>query len=60
MVPDFKNNGERRIAKNFRPFSLLSLISKVFEELVNNRLVDHLKKCGLSFHFQYGFLDQSF
>ena len=28
-------------------FSLLSLVSKVFEKLVNNRIVDHPEKCGL-------------
>ena len=27
----------------------------VFEELVNNRIVDHLEKCGLFSDFQYGF-----
>ena len=27
--------------------SLLSVISEVFEKLVNNRIVDHLEKCGL-------------
>ena len=34
-------------AKNYRPVSLLSVVSKVFEKLVNNRIVDHLEKCGL-------------
>ena len=46
-VPVFKNVGERSTAKNFRPISLLSVVSKVFEKLVNNRIVDHLEKCGL-------------
>ena len=27
----------------------------VFEKLVNNRIVDHLEKCGLFSDFQYGF-----
>ena len=47
MVPVFKNVGERSTAKNYRPVSLLSVVSKVFEKLVNNRIVDHLEKCGL-------------
>ena len=47
MVPVFKNVGERSRIKNYRPVSLLSLVSKVFEKLVNNRIVNHLKKCGL-------------
>ena len=34
---------------------LLSLISKVFEKLVNNRIVDHLEKCGFFSDFQYDF-----
>ena len=32
----------------------LSVVSKVFEELVNNRIVDHVEKCGLFSDFQYG------
>ena len=43
MVPVFKNVGERSAAKNYCPVSLLSVVSKVFEKLVNNRIVDHLE-----------------
>ena len=53
--PVFKNVGERSIAKNYHPVSLLSVVSKVFEKLVNNRIVDHLKNCGLFSDFRYGF-----
>ena len=42
-------------AKNYRPVSLVSVVSKVFEKLVNNRIVDQLEKCGLFSDFQYGF-----
>ena len=55
MVPVFKNVGERSTAKNYHPVSLLSVVSKVFEKLVNNRILDHLEKCGLLSDFQYGF-----
>ena len=55
MVPAVKKVGERSTAKNYRPVSLLSVVSKVFEKLVNNRTVDHLEKCGLFSDFQYGF-----
>ena len=44
VVPVFKNVGERSTAKNYRPVSLLSVVGKVFEKLVNNRIVDHLEK----------------
>ena len=37
----FKNVGERSTAENYRPVSLLSVVSKVFEKFVNNRIVDH-------------------
>ena len=49
VVPIFKNVGERSTAKNYRLVSLLSVVSKIFEKLVNNRIVDHLEKCGLFF-----------
>ena len=32
VVPIFKNDGERSTAKNYRPVSLLSVVSKVFEK----------------------------
>ena len=47
VVPVFKNVGERSTAKNCRPVSVLSMFSKVFEKLVNNRIVDHQEKYGL-------------
>ena len=56
MVPVFKNFGERPTGKNYHPVSLLSVVSKVFDKLANNRAVDHLEKCGLFSDFQYGFM----
>ena len=55
MVPVFKNVGERSTAKNYHPVCLLSVVSKVFEKLVNIRIVDLLWKYGLFSDFQYGF-----
>ena len=52
VVPVFKNVGERSTAKNYHPASLWLVKS---EKLVNNRIVDHLEKCGLFSEFQYGF-----
>ena len=51
VLPVFKNVGERSTGKNYRPVSLLSVVSKVFEKL----FVDHLEKCVLFSDFQYGF-----
>ena len=47
VVPVFKNVGERSAAKNYCPVSLLSVVSKAFEKLVNNRIVDDLEKWDL-------------
>ena len=55
VVPVFKTVGERSTAKDYRLLSLLSVVSKVFEKLEINRIVDHLDKCGLFSDFQYGF-----
>ena len=40
MVPAFKNVGERSTTKNYSPVSLLSVVSKAFEKLVNKRIVE--------------------
>ena len=60
VVPVFKNVGERSTAKNYHPVSLLSVVSKVFGKLVNNRIVDQLENCGLFLIFSIvlGLLDQ--
>ena len=55
MVIIFKNLGERSTAENYIPVSILSVVSKVFEKLVSNRIVYHLEKCCLFSDFQYGF-----
>ena len=55
VAPVYKNVGKRSTANNYCPVSLLSVVSKVFEKLVNNRTVDHLEKCSLFSDFQYGF-----
>ena len=55
VVAVFKNVGEGSAARNYHPVSLLSVVCKVFEKLVNNGIVDHLGKCGLFSDSQYGF-----
>ena len=56
VVPVFKNVGERSTAKNYHPVSLLPVVSKVFEKLVNIRIVDHLEQSGRFSGFQHGFM----
>ena len=55
VVPVLKNVGERSTAKNYCLVSLLSVVSRVFEKLVNNTIVDHLLRNVAFFDIQYGF-----
>ena len=55
LVIPLKNVEETSTAKIYGPVSLHSVVSKVFEKLVNNWIVDHLEKCGLFSDFQYDF-----
>ena len=55
VLPVFKNVGEKPTPKNYHPVSLLLVVNKVFQKLVNNSIVVHLEKCGLFSDFQYGF-----
>ena len=48
VVLVFKNVRERFTAKSYCTVSFASVV-------VNNRLADHLEKCGLFSDFQYGF-----
>ena len=40
---------------NYRPVSLLSTLSKVFEKIMYNRLLDFLEKHDILFKYQFGF-----
>ena len=42
-------------SKNYCPVIVLSVVSKIFAKLINNRLVDNLGKFDLFSDFQYGF-----
>ena len=46
MVAVLKNNWEKCTAKTYRP-NFHFVVSKDFEKLVNNSLVDHIEKYGL-------------
>ena len=49
VAPVFKNVGERSTAENYHPISFLSVVDKVFEKLVSNRIFDHLERSDLFF-----------
>ena len=55
VIPAYKNSGERSDPRNYRPISLLPVISKVFECLISSPLVQHLDSNNLFSDSQYGF-----
>ena len=52
--PIFKK-GKNTEPKNYRPVSLLPVMSKVIERVVHNQLIKHLEKCKIIFDYQSGF-----
>ena len=52
-VPPIFKKGKREFVENYRPVSLLPVISKVQERYVASRLVPHVKK--ILYPFQHGF-----
>lgn len=51
--------GSKDSADNYRPISVLPSISKVFEIIVNNRLLSYLKSINFLYDHQYGFRESS-
>ena len=54
VVPIFKA-GDDEFFSNYRPVSILSVFSKIFEKIVYQRLLDFLNKHGVLYAFQFGF-----
>ena len=55
VLPIFKNSGDKHVFKNYRPVSLLPVLSKVLERVVYDRLNNFLKKHMVLAISQYGF-----
>ena len=49
------NNGDQQECNNYRPFSLLSNISKLIKKLLHNRLYSFLGQTNCLFNYQFGF-----
>ena len=54
VVPIFKT-GEKNVASNYRPISILGNLSKVLEKIIHKRLMNYLEKFSLLADNQYGF-----
>jgi len=55
MVKPLHKKGDRLNVSNYRPISLLSSFSKVFEKVMYNQLQDHLMKFNILAKEQFGF-----
>jgi len=57
VTPIYKK-GQKNVPGNYRPISVLPLLAKVFEKLVNKRLLDFLETNNVLYEHQYGFRKQ--
>ena len=55
VSPIFKK-GSRNLAENYRPISLTSIVCKMMETLIRDRLLEHLQKEKLLSPKQHGFI----
>ena len=54
VIPLFKS-GSMVELDNYRPISILSVLSKILERIVYKQLLSHLENNGLLSSFQFGF-----
>ena len=54
VVPIYKN-GDAEEPNNYRPISITSALSKVFEKLICNQILEHLERNNLLSQIQFGF-----
>lgn len=57
VIPIFKK-GNKDDLGNYRPISLLPIISKIFEKVIKNQIVNYLETHKLLNEYQYGFREK--
>ena len=57
IVPIFKS-GDKTLVSNYRPISVLSFFSKIFETILYNQLIEVIEKHDLLYKFQFCFRKQ--
>ena len=58
IIPIPKNKNDLTSIVNYRPISLLSIFSKVFETIMSNRIRKFLNKFNILYKFQFGFREK--
>ena len=54
VIPIFKN-GDKQDISNYRPISILSFFSKIFEKTMYNHLINFIDKNKILYKYQFGF-----
>ena len=57
VIPLFKSGDPMQLI-NYRPVSILSVFSELFEYVMYNRLISFLKKYNILFKYQFGFREK--
>ncbi len=54
VCPIYKKNDKSK-CENYRPISLLSNLSKIFERMMHTRVYDFIENCDIIYKLQFGF-----
>lgn len=55
VVLPIHKNGDRMVVTNYRPISLITCYTKIFEQIIKKRLTAYINKYNLLSNSQYGF-----
>lgn len=55
VIPVYKNKGDRNDVGNYRPISLLPVISKVYEKCIAKQIIEYYESNNLFANVQHGF-----
>ena len=55
VIPVYKEKGEKYLYSNYRPISLIPVLSKILEKLMYNKIFHFLVRYQIFFKSQYGF-----
>jgi hypothetical protein len=55
IKPVFKNKGSNKSEQNYRPIAMLPIFAKIFEKIINARLIYFLEDCQILSEHQFGF-----
>ena len=54
VIPIYKG-GNNMMLNNYKPVSVLPLLSKIFERIMYNRLIELINKHAILYKYQFGF-----